>query len=69
VVLGVAELLTALREDRLRGHRLIRDIRLAEIAALPDVLPVTAVDAVPSVSELFDMFAPVAVEFVFADEA
>jgi hypothetical protein len=65
----VAELLKALREGRLRGHRVIRDKRLAETAALPEALPVTAVDVVPSVSELFELFAPVAVEFVVADEA
>jgi hypothetical protein len=65
----VAELLTALREERLRGHRVIRDTRLAVRAALPEALPVTAVDVEPSLSELFDTFAPVAVEFVVADEA
>jgi hypothetical protein len=39
-----------------------------ERAALPALAPGTAVVVVPSVIDLFEMFAPVVVEFGVADE-
>jgi len=68
VVPDVAGSLTRLWEERLGGARLSRGTRLVERAALPELAPGTAVGVVPSVIDLFDMFAPVVVEFVVADK-
>jgi hypothetical protein len=64
----VAGSLKRLREEMLGRGRLSRGTRLVERAALPELAPGTTVGVVPSVFDLFDMFAPVVVEFVVADE-